>query len=57
MVVRIVKVYRARPALGEQIRIFSDIINVIATVNYINMGKNLIESLGSRVPGCPFKLS
>jgi uncharacterized membrane protein YcjF (UPF0283 family) len=51
MVVRIVKVYRVRPAVSEQFRIFSDIINVIATVNYINMGKNLIEGLGSRVPG------
>ena len=51
MVVRIVKVYRVRPALSEQLRIFSDIINVIATVNYINMGKNLIEGLASRVPG------
>ncbi|MHC5096778.1 MAG: DUF697 domain-containing protein [Planctomycetota bacterium] len=36
---------------GEQLRIFSDIINVIATVNYINMGKNLIEGIASRVPG------
>ncbi|MHC4526179.1 MAG: DUF697 domain-containing protein, partial [Planctomycetota bacterium] len=51
MVVRIVKVYRVRPALSEQLRIFSDIINIIATVNYINMGKNLIEGLGSKVPG------
>ena len=51
MVVRIVKVYRVRPALSEQIGIFSDIINVIATVNYINMGKNLIEAIASRVPG------
>ena len=51
MVVRIVKVYRVRPAVSEQLRIFSDIINVIATVNYINMGKNLIEGLASRVPG------
>jgi uncharacterized membrane protein YcjF (UPF0283 family) len=51
MLVRIVRVYRVRPALTEQLRIFSDIVNVIATVNYINMGKNLIEGLGSRVPG------
>jgi hypothetical protein len=51
MVVRIVRIYRVRPALSEQLRIFSDIINVIATVNYINMGKNLIEGLASRVPG------
>ncbi len=51
MLVRIVKVYRVRPALTELFAIFLDIINVIATVNYINMGKNLIEGLGSRVPG------
>ena len=51
MIVRIVRVYRVRPAISEQLRIVSDIINVIATVNYINMGKNLIEGLGSRVPG------
>ncbi|MCE5186481.1 MAG: DUF697 domain-containing protein [Planctomycetaceae bacterium] len=51
MLVRIVRVYRVRPALTEQVRIFSDIINVIATVNYINMGRNLIEGIGSRVPG------
>ncbi len=51
MVVRIVRIYRVRPAVSEQLRIFSDIINVIATVNYINMGKNLIEGLASRVPG------
>ncbi|OQY07485.1 MAG: hypothetical protein B6I25_01620 [Planctomycetales bacterium 4572_13] len=51
MVVRIVRVYRVRPSVSEQLRIFSDIINVIATVNYINMGKNLIEGIASRVPG------
>lgn len=51
MVMRIVRIYRTRPALSELLGIFSDIINVIATVNYINMGKNLIEGLGSRVPG------
>ena len=51
MVVRIVRVYRVRPSLSEQLGIFSDIINVIATVNYINMGKNLIEGIASRVPG------
>ncbi|MBP8606246.1 MAG: DUF697 domain-containing protein [Phycisphaerae bacterium] len=51
MVMRIVRIYRTRPALSELLGIFSDIVNVIATVNYINMGKNLIEGLGSRVPG------
>lgn len=51
MTVRIIRIYNARPALAEQGRILLDILNVIATVNYINMGKNLIEGLGSRVPG------
>lgn len=51
MIVRVVRVYRVRPALSEQLGIFTDVINVIATVNYINMGKNLIEGIGSRVPG------
>ncbi len=51
MTVRIIRIYNARPALAEQSRILLDILNVIATVNYINMGKNLIEGLGSRVPG------
>lgn len=51
MTIRIIRVYNARPVVSEQCRILLDILNVIATVNYINMGKNLIEGLGSRVPG------
>lgn len=51
MTIRIIRVYNSRPLVSEQLRILLDILNVIATVNYINMGKNLIEGLGSRVPG------
>ncbi len=51
MVSRIVRVYNARPRFRQQLKIYSDIVSVIATVNFINMGKNLIEGLGSRVPG------
>ncbi|NLK41216.1 MAG: DUF697 domain-containing protein [Planctomycetes bacterium] len=51
MTIRIIRIYNARPAACEQCRILLDILNVIATVNYINMGKNLIEGIGSRVPG------
>ena len=50
MVSRIVKVYNSRPRLRELIRVLSDVVNVIAAVNYLNMGKNLIEKLGSNVP-------
>lgn len=50
MVSRIVKVYNSRPHMRELIRVLSDVMNVIAAVNYLNMGKNLIEELGSNVP-------
>ena len=50
MVSRIVKVYNSRPRLRELMRVLSDVVNVIAAVNYLNMGKNLIEELGSNVP-------
>ena len=51
MVTRLIRIYNTRPRLSQQLRIAMDIINVVATVNYINMGKNLIEQLGSKVPG------
>jgi uncharacterized membrane protein YcjF (UPF0283 family) len=48
---RIIRTYNSRPTLGQSIRIGLDILNIVATVNYINMGKNLIEALASRLPG------
>jgi len=51
MVVDLIKMYNARPALKEQVGIFCDIFTIVATVNYIHLGRNLFESLGSRVPG------
>jgi hypothetical protein len=48
---RIIRIYNSRPTLGQSIRIGLDILNIVATVNYINMGKNLIEALASRLPG------
>jgi hypothetical protein len=50
MAARIMRIYNSRPRLREQFRIAADIIAVVATVNYINMGKNLIEGLASRAP-------
>jgi hypothetical protein len=47
---RIIRIYNARPRGREQLRILRDIAVVIATVNYINFGKNLIEGLASKVP-------
>jgi hypothetical protein len=51
MVMRVVHVYNSRPRLREQVRIIADTLSVVAAVNYINMGKSLLESLGSHVPG------
>lgn len=51
MVLRIVRVYNSRPRFREQFRILTDTLAVVATVNYINMGKSLLESLGAHVPG------
>ena len=51
MVVDLIRMYNARPALKEQFRIFIDIFTIVATVNYIHLGRNLLESLGSHVPG------
>ena len=51
MVSHIIRVYNARPRFRQQLTIYADIVRVIATVNYLNMGRNLIEGLGSHVPG------
>ena len=51
MVGQIIHVYNARPRFRQQLSIYADIVRVIATVNYLNMGRNLIEGLGSHVPG------
>lgn len=51
MVLDVVKMYNSRPALREQAAIFYDIFTIVATVNYIHLGRNLIESLGSKIPG------
>jgi len=51
MVIDLIRMYNARPALKEQILIFYDIFSIIATINYIHLGRNLIQSLGSKVPG------
>lgn len=50
MTIRIIRIYNSRPRLKEQLRILADTLNVVATVNFLNMGKSLLESLGSKVP-------
>lgn len=50
MVMRIVRIYNSRPRFRQQLQILGDTIKVVATVNYINVGKSLLEGLGSRLP-------
>ncbi len=50
MIKQIIFIYNSRPRFREQMKIILDTITVVATVNCINMGKNLLECLGSRVP-------
>ena len=50
MTTKIIRVYNTRPRFREQLKIMYDTICIVATVNYINMGKSLLEGLGSKVP-------
>jgi uncharacterized membrane protein YcjF (UPF0283 family) len=49
MVMRIVRIYNSRPRFRQQLQILGDTIKVVATVNYINVGKSLLEGLGSKL--------
>jgi hypothetical protein len=51
MVLDVVKMYNSRPTLREQAAIFYDIFTIVAAVNYIHLGRNLLETLGSKIPG------
>jgi hypothetical protein len=50
MVLRIMSLYQARPSAREQWKIVTDIASVVATVNFINLNRRLIENLGSQIP-------
>ncbi len=50
MAFRIVRIYRSRPSPREEWRILRDILAVVATVNFLNISRKLIESLFSQVP-------
>jgi uncharacterized membrane protein YcjF (UPF0283 family) len=54
MVRHVVGIYNARPPVGRQARVVWDILQVVATVNFINLGKTLLESLMANVPGGRF---
>lgn len=50
MVLRVVHIYRSRPAVREQLMVLRDILLVVATINFLNVSRKLIESLFSHLP-------
>ncbi len=50
MVIKIMRLYSSRPHAAEQVRILLDIVKVLATVNFMNLGRRLFDSLFANVP-------
>lgn len=50
MAFRVMRIYRSRPTPREEWQILRDILAVVATVNFLNISRRLIESLFSQVP-------
>lgn len=50
MIRRIVQIYRTRPTTRETVRVFYDVIRVVAAVNLINAMDNVWTGLGRHVP-------
>jgi hypothetical protein len=50
MVVRIMRIYNSRPRVREQILIFRDTVRVVATVNFLNLGEKILETMAARMP-------
>jgi len=50
MVMRIVRIYNSRPRVREQILILRDILRVVATVNILNLGEKILETMATRIP-------
>lgn len=50
MILNVGTIFASRPGIGEQWMILRDVLKVIATVNFINVSRNLVESLFAHVP-------
>lgn len=50
MVLRVVAIYSTRPLPREQFRTLRDVMRVVATVNFLYIGRNLLENLFAFVP-------
>jgi uncharacterized membrane protein YcjF (UPF0283 family) len=50
MIMRVIRIFHGRPMLGDLLKIFWDTLKVVATVNFLNMGGKMMESLGTSLP-------
>ncbi|MFP4105722.1 MAG: DUF697 domain-containing protein [Phycisphaerae bacterium] len=54
MIASLVGLYNSRPRVREQLAIVRDTLRVVATVNFLNFGKNVFDELFSNLPGGRF---
>ena len=50
MVIQLTAVYDTRPSIRGQLLILHDVFTIVATVNFLNYGSNLLQNLASSVP-------
>jgi uncharacterized membrane protein YcjF (UPF0283 family) len=50
MVLQLARLYQTRPASIEEIRIFKDVLSIVATVNFLNFSEKFIERLSAQIP-------
>ncbi len=50
MIFRVMAIYETRPSPRAQLRILRDVLRVMATVNFLYVGRNLIENLFAFIP-------
>lgn len=50
MILRVTRIYASRPYPREQWKILMDVMRVLATVNFLNMGRKLFDGLFANLP-------
>jgi hypothetical protein len=50
MVMQLTAIYDTRPSVRGQLAIMRDVLTIVATVNFLNYGSNLLQNLASSVP-------
>lgn len=50
MILQLAEHYQTRPSPGEQLRIFRDVLAIVATVNFLNFTEKFVEKLFEGVP-------